>query len=205
MIKDLLENKYVHAGLVIFILLYASSVQLQVSDFMVKLFNNVIFRILFLFFILIRGYKDPKFSLLMAIAFLLIMDQVNRIMVQESFTTLTNEEENRERAFVQEAGVWTLNPEKCSLAQAELAELENKLVEMRRSCARMPSQSLKDLCIKEFSALSQQHVIFKNLLDDKCKFTPPTVLVAGQDPTSFLQSVETRVPSTTQEPTQTTQ
>ena len=60
----------------------------NLPNFLVKLFQNAIFRVIILFLILVRGYKDPQFSLLVAVAFVVIMDAVRQHVFKESFSIL---------------------------------------------------------------------------------------------------------------------
>jgi len=82
---DFFENKYFFAVFAIFASLYAFQIRPQLPDFLVKLFQNSIFRVLILFLVLVRGYKDPQFSLLVAVAFIVIMDAVRQHVFKESF------------------------------------------------------------------------------------------------------------------------
>lgn len=86
---DFFENKYFFAVFAIFSSLYAFQIRPQLPDFLVKLFQNSIFRILILFLVLVRGYKDPQFSLLVAVAFIVIMDAVRQHVFKESFADAT--------------------------------------------------------------------------------------------------------------------
>lgn len=99
---DFFENKYFFAVFAIFASLYAFQIRPQLPDFLVKLFQNSIFRVLILFLVLVRGYKDPQFSLLVAVAFIVIMDAVRQHVFKESFgesevTKLSCEATQRER------------------------------------------------------------------------------------------------------------
>ena len=55
---------------------------------MVNLFQNPIFRVVILFLILVRGYKDPQFAILVAISFVLIMTVINEQIFKEKFSEL---------------------------------------------------------------------------------------------------------------------
>ena len=85
MYLDFFENKYFFAIITMLITLYAFYIKPQLPPFLIKLFQNTIFRIVILFLILIRGYKDLQFSLLMAASFIIIIDAVRQHVFKESF------------------------------------------------------------------------------------------------------------------------
>jgi hypothetical protein len=82
---DFFENKYFFAVFSIFMFMYAAQIRPTLPKFMMDLFQNPIFRVAILFLILVRGYKDPQFSLIVAVAFLLIMNVVNEQLFKETF------------------------------------------------------------------------------------------------------------------------
>jgi hypothetical protein len=85
MYLDFFENKYFFAIITMIIVLYAFNINLNLPPYLIKLFQNTLFRIVILFLILVRGYKDPQFSLLMASSFIIIMDCVRQHTFKESF------------------------------------------------------------------------------------------------------------------------
>jgi len=85
MILDLFENKYFFAMFAILIFLYAAQIRQPLPKFIMDLFQNPIFRITFLFLILVRSKKDIQFSLIVAISYVLIMNNVNGQLFTESF------------------------------------------------------------------------------------------------------------------------
>jgi hypothetical protein len=85
MYLDFFENKYFFAILAILISLYAFQIKPTVPHFLIKLFQNTIFRIVILFLILIRGYKDPQFALLIAASYVIIMDSVHQHVLKKNF------------------------------------------------------------------------------------------------------------------------
>ena len=85
MYLDFFENKYFIAIMSIIIVLYAFNINLNLPPFLIKLFQNTLFRIVILFLIFVRGYKDPQFSLLMAASFVIITDGVRQHVLKKSF------------------------------------------------------------------------------------------------------------------------
>lgn len=83
---NLLENKYFFAVTTIFLSLYAAQVRPKLPQFLVKLFQNPIFRVAILYLVLVRGYKDPQFSILVAVSFIIIMNLVTEHIMKENFT-----------------------------------------------------------------------------------------------------------------------
>lgn len=83
---NLFENKYFFAVFSIFMFMYAAQIRQPLPKFMMDLFQNPIFRVGILFLVLVRGYKDPQFSLIVSVAFVLIMNTVNEQLFKEKFT-----------------------------------------------------------------------------------------------------------------------
>ena len=88
---DFLDNKYFFAVFSILMLMYAAQIRQPLPQFMMDLFQNPIFRIAILFLILVRGYKDIQFSLIVSVAFILIMNIVNEQLFKESFEDTTTD------------------------------------------------------------------------------------------------------------------
>jgi hypothetical protein len=84
---DFFENKYFFAIFAIFSTMYAFQIRPNLPDFLVKLFQNSFFRVAILFLVLYRGYKDVQFSILVAGAFVIIMDAVRQKAFKETFST----------------------------------------------------------------------------------------------------------------------
>ena len=83
---NLFENKYFFAVFSILMFMYAAQIRQPLPKFMMDLFQNPIFRVGILFLVLVRGYKDPQFSLFVSVAFVLIMNTVNEQLFKETFT-----------------------------------------------------------------------------------------------------------------------
>jgi len=90
----ILENKYFFAILSILTALYGAQIRPTLPKFIMDLFQNPIFRLLILFLVLFRGYKDPQFSIIMAISFTLIMDIVKNQLFKETFTDIYSTEQS---------------------------------------------------------------------------------------------------------------
>jgi hypothetical protein len=82
---ELLDNIYIRTVVVIFIVLYASKVGPNLPNFIRNLFNNALFRVAILFFILVRANKDPKMSIFIAIGFILTLNYLAETETKETF------------------------------------------------------------------------------------------------------------------------
>lgn len=85
MILDFFENKYFFAMFAILIFSYASQIRQPLPKFMMDLFQNPIFRICILFLVLVRSKADLQFSLIVAVSYVLIMNNVSDQLFKESF------------------------------------------------------------------------------------------------------------------------
>ena len=67
------------------LLLYAGVAAPKLPDYMAELFENVFFRIAFLFLIMWTGNKDPAFALLVAVGFVISMNALSGRKLLEAF------------------------------------------------------------------------------------------------------------------------
>ena len=82
---DILDNPYVKATLVIFIMMYAVSIGPTLPKYLRNLFYNPIFRVAFCFLIVMRADKDPLFALVLSIAFILTLSSLTQQKAREAF------------------------------------------------------------------------------------------------------------------------
>ena len=94
---NFLENKYFLAIFAILSGIYGGQIRPALPKFIMDLFQNPIFRVLILFLVVVRSYKDPQFSLIIAVSFLLIMNIVNEQLFKDTFTNINIQENNIER------------------------------------------------------------------------------------------------------------
>jgi hypothetical protein len=92
--QNILDNPYVIGTLTMFIFLYAATIRPELPPYIKVLFTNPIFRVLVLFLIVVRGNKDPLFSLAIATAFVTTLSYLNQQQAKEAFTSLNNEVDN---------------------------------------------------------------------------------------------------------------
>ena len=80
------ENKYVFHTLSLFLGMYVALARPKLPTFIAKLFENPLFRIVVISYIVYRGNKDPQLSIMIATAFLVTMHMINKTRV-ENFST----------------------------------------------------------------------------------------------------------------------
>ena len=90
--QNILDNPYVVATLTILIFLYTASIRPELPPYIKVLFNNPIFRVFVLFLVVVRGNKDPAFSLAISIAFVTTLTYLNQQQAKEAFAN-TNEKQ----------------------------------------------------------------------------------------------------------------
>tara|TARA_E500000178_G_C16827932_1_gene664653 strand:- start:16 stop:483 length:468 start_codon:yes stop_codon:yes gene_type:complete len=86
----LFNNKTTSTLLTLILLGYASLVRHDIPNFVVKLFDNPIFRILVLSLIIYKGNKDPKLAIMVAVGFTVTMNVITRKKLFENFATSDN-------------------------------------------------------------------------------------------------------------------
>jgi hypothetical protein len=83
-----LDNKYVAATLAIFLILYAGYAAPKLPASIAKLFDYEIFKLLIIFLIAFTSSKSPMLSILIALAFVLSLQTLNRVHLQVSLRNL---------------------------------------------------------------------------------------------------------------------
>ena len=76
-------NSYVLAVLSLFLAVYVAVVRPVLPQFVQRLFENPVFRLVLISYILYRGNKDPQLSLMIAAAFLITMHMINKQKVEQ--------------------------------------------------------------------------------------------------------------------------
>lgn len=82
------ENKYSSTILTIILVCYAYLTRPTLPKVIVMLFENPIFRIFILSLIVYRGNKDPRFSLIVATGFTIIMDIISKKKIFDTFANV---------------------------------------------------------------------------------------------------------------------
>lgn len=88
MLSEIFDDKYVSAAITIFIGLYAALLGPELPPVVVNLFKNTLFRIFVLFLVVVRANKDPKMSIMIAVAFVLTLDYIYTMEAKENFTNV---------------------------------------------------------------------------------------------------------------------
>lgn len=82
---DIMQNPYVSATLVLFLILYSALARPDLPDFIMNLFNNAIFRLLILFLIAYFAAKNVQVAILVAIGFTITMNLLSERKMAENF------------------------------------------------------------------------------------------------------------------------
>ena len=76
------ENKYVLPVVSLFLGMYVALARPKLPSFIAKLFENPVFRLVVIAYIIYRGNKDPQLSLMIAAAFLITMHMINKQQIE---------------------------------------------------------------------------------------------------------------------------
>lgn len=88
-IDKYLNNDYVTAALTMFVIVYASQSQVQLPKWLVTLFKNDIFRVIYLSLLLIIPFdKAPHIAILVALVFVITLKYIGQQETQENFAML---------------------------------------------------------------------------------------------------------------------
>lgn len=92
--QNILDQPYVIDTLTLFIFLYAATIKSDLPSYIKVLFTNPIFRVLVLLLIVIRGNRNPLFSIAIASAFVTTLVYLNQQQAREAFTSLNHQVNN---------------------------------------------------------------------------------------------------------------
>lgn len=83
---SLLNNEYVFVVVVSLLALYGANAKVTLPDYIRKLFQNSIFRVVFLSTLLVYNFKkSPQVAVIVSLAFLLTMHYLNQMEIEENF------------------------------------------------------------------------------------------------------------------------
>ena len=85
---EVINNKYVSTAITIGLGLYAALLGPELPTFVKDLFQNTLFRMLILFLVVVRGNKDPKMAIMIAVAFVLTLEYIYVNDTKEAFETI---------------------------------------------------------------------------------------------------------------------
>ncbi len=85
MLSNYLDNEYVSTIITLFLGLYAALLGPELPIGIKNLFKNTLFRIAVLFMVVVRGNKDPKMAIMIAVAFVLTLDYISTHEAKEAF------------------------------------------------------------------------------------------------------------------------
>jgi len=88
--ETLFNDKKVSTVLSTFLILYGGLASPQLPGFVKKLFENRVFKILILSLVVYSSNKDPKFAIMMAVAFTITMNMLDRMTLEEKFSENNN-------------------------------------------------------------------------------------------------------------------
>lgn len=77
------QNKYVLPVITAFLAVYAALARPKLPSYIEKLFENPVFRLVMISYILYRGNKDPQLSIMIAAAFLVTIHLINKQKVEK--------------------------------------------------------------------------------------------------------------------------
>lgn len=76
-------NKYVLPVLSLFLGVYVALARPKLPNFVAKLFENPVFRLITIAYIIYRGNHDPQLSLMIAAAFLITIHMINKQKIEK--------------------------------------------------------------------------------------------------------------------------
>jgi hypothetical protein len=84
-LSSIFSNKYASSAITLFLVLYGGLAAPKLPKFMIKLFENPIFRIVLLSLIVYNGNRDPKFAIMIGVAFTVTLNMISNQKFLEGF------------------------------------------------------------------------------------------------------------------------
>jgi len=94
MLTELSNNKYVSTAITIMLGLYAALLGPELPQTVRNLFENTIFKMVILFLVVVRGNKDPQMALMIAVAYVLTLEYLQKQDVLSGFASISVLEED---------------------------------------------------------------------------------------------------------------
>lgn len=89
-LSSIFSDNIASTVITLFLVLYGGLAAPKLPGFVVKLFDNAIFRILVLSLIVYKGNRDPKFAIMIAVAFTVTMNTIAKQQFMEGFADDTD-------------------------------------------------------------------------------------------------------------------
>ena len=89
-LSSIFSNKYASSAITLFLVLYGGLAAPKLPKFMVKLFENPIFKIVILSLIVYNGNRDPKFAIMIGVAFTVTLNMISNQKFLEGFDDIEN-------------------------------------------------------------------------------------------------------------------
>ncbi len=86
---DVLDNENVTTIITVILGLYIALLGADIPHFIHNLFDNVIFRIIVLFIIVVSGNKNPSVAIIIAISYVLTLDYIHFQQLKEKIKNNT--------------------------------------------------------------------------------------------------------------------
>jgi len=88
MLSDILNDKYISTALTIMVGLYAATLGPNLPPSIKDLFSNSIFKMIVLFLVVVRANKNPTMSIVIAVAFVMILEHIQKKDAFSAFTSV---------------------------------------------------------------------------------------------------------------------
>lgn len=84
-LSSIFSDKYASTAITLFLVLYGGLAAPKLPGFIVKLFDNPIFKILILALIVYNGNRDPAFAIMIAVTFTITLNTISKQKFMEGF------------------------------------------------------------------------------------------------------------------------
>ncbi len=87
-VRPVVRNEYVYPVLIAFLAMYPALIRPKLPTYIEKLFENPIFRLVLISYILYKSKRDMKMAIMIASVFLITMHMINKRKVDKFANTI---------------------------------------------------------------------------------------------------------------------
>lgn len=98
-----LDNEYISGALIIFLIVYASYAAPQLPPYILKLFDNPLFKLLIFFLIVYSAKKNPTVALVAAVGLMVTIHALNKLKLDQMMMRAVQKENMDDLAMMQHA------------------------------------------------------------------------------------------------------
>ncbi|QKF93861.1 hypothetical protein QKU48_gp0403 [Fadolivirus algeromassiliense] len=183
------NNEYVTAMLTIFLIVYASYAAPKLPPYILKLFDNPLFKLLIFFLIVYTARKNPTVSIVAAVALMVTIHALNKFKVDQLMAQLVCKDKEGMESLPEHIASYDLPVPSNELVMEEISTPEALVHEAAVSELAMESKEEPTGCARKANFRNSFYPQYVNLKPDAYKARYTGNEVNGFDPNAAYASI----------------